>query len=72
MHVGNYGGYIFDILWQLFGFSAEPFGWPVGVESGSCECPFEINVDIFGGVDVEHAVTARARPVVPLNWRRIR
>ena len=73
LDVGNVGLSMFDILGPFSRFSAEAFGRPVDAETGDFEagCPSEINVDI-SGVDVEHAVTARTRPVVPLNWRRIR
>ena len=58
----------------IFGFPAVVFGWPVGVESGNSRFgrPFGINVDVGSGVDAQHVVTVRARPVKPLGWRRVR
>ena len=72
--VGNGCDSISEILGHFLEFSAEPFGWPVNVEPGSCECPSEINVDISRGVDVEHvvAIMVRTRPVVRLSWRKFR
>ena len=68
--VGNHGVSVSYILGPFFGFSAEAFGWPVGVEPGSCEsgCPSGINVDVVS-VDVERVVASRGRPVNAPGWR---
>ena len=59
------------MLGPFLGFPAVPFGRPVSVESGSCECPFEIHVDNVS-VDIGHAVTSRTEPVNNLGWGRSR
>ena len=63
--VGNVGLSVFDVLGQFLRLAAEAFGRPVDVESGvfGAGCPFEIIVDIYG-VDGEHVVAARTRPVI--------
>ena len=65
---------MFDVLGSFFSFSADAFGWPVNVESGSCEAidPFEINLEVVDGCGDEHVELARIGPVSPFNWRRIR
>ena len=52
-------------------FSVVPFGSPVNVESGSCECPSEINLDNVS-VDVGHVVASGNKPVSTLSWRKVR
>ena len=65
---------MFAILGQFLEFSAEPFGWPVDVESGVFEagCPSEINLDITSRFRSEQVETTRISPVGPLGWRKLR
>ena len=63
---------MFSILGPFLGLSVVPFGWPVSAESGSWECPFEINLNKVG-VDFGHVVVAsEGKPVSTLGWRRRR
>ena len=57
-----------------FEFSAEVFGWPDVRKSGSYGSvdQLEIQMGIVGCVDCGHVEAARASPVSPRGWRRVR